>query len=320
MSTYNAQIAMSGFAHRMHVYFCEMFPIPARMLNAILLFISFSAMLTIIYGTAVEFDWRMAILGSFNAFTIALILRLMDELKDLDIDCRLFCGRPVPSGQVHASDIKFSLIITVVLFALVNMIVQTAFWSALGLLTYSFLMFRYFFLPNRLHEKLLVNLATHNPIVALLLLYFIHLHASWQGLKTETLFQFQSIVLVGMYWGLFLSWEIARKIRYSREENEYVTYSRIFGRTGATLIAGLVQSFSCLAGLWLSYHSGFSPVYVGVLLIGFVMLVITYVRFLRSELPSSRQLKTAAERYAAIVMSAPLVEMLVKGIMENVSF
>jgi len=311
---------MIGFIHRLRVYFREMFPLPARMLNAVLLFISFSTMLTIVCGISAEFDWRLIFVGSFNAFVIVLILRLMDELKDLDIDRRLFCERSVPSGKVQESDIKFSLIIAVVLFVLVNAIVQTAFWSALGLLTYSFLMFRYFFMPSKLSGKLLVNLTTHNPVVALLLLYFIHLHASWYSPKTETIFQFQSIVLVGMYWGLFLSWEISRKIRYSHEENEYVTYSRIFGRTGATLISGLVQTFSFGAGLWLSYHFGLSPIYVGVLLIGFITLVITYVRFLRLELPSSRQLKLASERYAAIVMSAPLIDLLVKGIIENVSF
>lgn len=310
---------MSGFVGRMRVYFREMFPLSARMLNAVLIFTSFSAMLTIICDLPVQFNWRMTLLGSFNAFALALILRLMDELKDLDIDRRLFSKRPVPSGQVQESDIRFSLIIAVALFVIVNAIIWTALWSALGLLAYSFLMFRYFFMPRRLYGKLLVNLMTHNPIVPLLLIYFLQLHSSFYSLKTESVLTFQSILLIGMYWALFLGWEISRKIRYSHEENDYMTYSRIFGRTGATLIAGLIQTFSFATGLWLSYRFGLSPIYVGVLLVGFVMLVITYIHFLRFQLPSSQQLKTSAERYAAIVMLAPLIELLVKGMIENVS-
>ena len=49
------------------------------------------------------------LLGVWSYFAVPLMLRLMDELKDADIDRELFPDRPLPSGRVLESDIKRSL-------------------------------------------------------------------------------------------------------------------------------------------------------------------------------------------------------------------
>jgi 4-hydroxybenzoate polyprenyltransferase len=318
MPTDSAQIAFVGFVHRMRIYFREMFPLLIRITNSTLLFVSFTAMLGIVCDISIGFDWRLCFLGSFNAFAVALILRLMDELKDRDIDRSLFNERPVPSGRVRETDIKFCLAFVVVIFVMLNVVAQVAFWSAFGLLVYCCLMFKYFFLPARFKSKLLINLLTHNPIIPLLLLHFVHLIGSWYSLDSGALFKPQTILLVLMYWGLFLSWEICRKIRYRHEENEYVTYSRILGRAPAILAVGLVNKFSLAAGLWISFQYGLSQFYDVVLLIGFAILAVTYTQFLRHKLNNSKQLKNSAELYAFVVMLAPLLNIVMKGVADYV--
>lgn len=314
MPTDSAQIAFVGFVYRMRIYFREMFPLLIRITNATLLFVSFAVMLGIVCDLSIKFDWRLYFLGSFNAFAIALILRLMDELKDRDIDRSLFSERPVPSGRVKETDIKFCLAFVVVIFLMLNAVAQVAFWSAFGLLVYSCLMFKYFLLPARFKSKLLINLLTHNPIIPLLLLHFVHLIGSWHSLDFDALIKPQTILLVFMYWGLFLTWEICRKIRYQHEENEYVTYSRLLGRTSAILTVGLVNKFSLAAGLWISFHYGLSQIYDVILIAGFAIPAISYTQFLRHKLNNSKQLKNSAELYAFVVMLAPLLNIVVEGV------
>ena len=94
-----------GAAVRLRVYFDEMYPLPFRLATAALLAGSFTRLLARLQGS--PFDPASA--GTARAagavFTLALVLRLMDELKDRDVDRELFPSRPVPSGRVRVSDI-----------------------------------------------------------------------------------------------------------------------------------------------------------------------------------------------------------------------
>ena len=113
---------------------------------------------------------------------MALILRLMDELKDRETDRELFSDRPVPSGRVLESDIRASLVTVIVLFIGANLWAGAALWTAVCVLGYALLMFRYFFVPRILRKYLLLNLATHNPVIPILLLYVVVLFSTEQGI------------------------------------------------------------------------------------------------------------------------------------------
>ena len=310
---------VTGFLSRIRIYFREMFPLPLRIANSTLLFVSFSVMLGVVCGLSTLFDWRLFMLGSANAFSIALILRLMDELKDLDVDRTLFVERPVPSGRVKESDIWICLSLVSAAFLVLNAVVGVAFWSALGLFVYCVLMFKYFFLPERFKSKLLVNLLTHNPVIPLLLLHFVFLTESWYSLGAGTLLGPHTALLVLMYWGLFLSWEVSRKIRYAHEETEYATYSRALGRKAAILSVGAVNKLCLGAGLWISLQHGLSLTYDVVLVAAFAIPLLAYSLFLSNKLTRGIQLRTAAELCALLVMLAPLLNLLIQGVTHHVS-
>jgi 4-hydroxybenzoate polyprenyltransferase len=191
-----------------------------------------------------------------------------------------------------------------------NLSVGSVFWSHAAILAYAYLMFCHFFAPNTLNRHLLLTLATHNPIVVLMLGGLLVLFAAAHGLTPAELMTAPILCLIGMYWALILSWEVARKIRAWHEEDEYITYSRIFGRTLAVLLAASVQTIALILGLHLSYSfSSFWP-FSAVAGVAYINLMAEYVRFLRVRRAGSESLKRYSEAYVGAVFFAMLLTMI----------
>lgn len=299
----------AGYVNRMRIYCREMYPLASRLTAAALLYISFTICLAVIQEVPARIDFRWATIGVAGGFLLPLLLRLMDELKDRAIDQRLFPERPLPSGRVHLNDIKVTLVAVAGLFLIIHLAAGPALLSAAFLLGYSVLMYRYFFLPPSLKSKLLVNLGTHNPVVLLLLLHYVYLFSLQNSLPVESM-PAETFALVGMYWALFLAWEVGRKVCYPDEETEYQTYSGVLGYVGAALLAGFIQTLAVVAVIIMVHGGNLSPVYLVVVLVAYVLLLRDYLRFLTRRLDSGRALRGSAERFATLMMSAGLVELI----------
>jgi 4-hydroxybenzoate polyprenyltransferase len=292
-------------------YLGEMYPIPRFLGNWLLIYAGFSAIQGRIQGLRLHlFSWHSAV-GIVSLFLFGLILRLMDELKDRDLDRDLFSHRPFPSGRVLESDIKVSLLATMALFLLINSWMGIAFLMALILLGYSLLMFRFFFMPTILRRYLLLALVTHNPVVALTLLYVVAVFAVGQGLTLSEIHWPQTLLLIVMFWAMLFAWEVARKIRSPEEENAYVTYSRILGRPGAVLLAGGAQTVSFVIGLYFFKTLPLSLVFLAVLTIGYGRIVWAYLRFLMAPSPLTSKLKPCAEQFAMTIALAGVLDYMV---------
>jgi len=296
------QFQTKGYFRRMHIYLAEMYPVPVRVLSSVLLYISFTAFLGSVHGVEVAVISPFTFVGSWSLFALMLILRLMDELKDKEIDRELFSDRPVPSGRVLESDIGFSLVILIALFLGVNLWVGKAFWAAVIVLAYSVGMFRYFFVREMLRENLLLNLATHNPIIPITLLYVFILFSVEHNLTINDVKWLNTLLLIGMYWAAFLAWEIARKIRCREEENEYVTYSKILGRVGATLTIIGTQSITLAIAVWFYWSLSLSGVFLGTLLAGYGITLSGHLRFLLNPSPVTSKLRPFAELYILAIV------------------
>jgi 4-hydroxybenzoate polyprenyltransferase len=291
----------------MRTYLKEMFPPAARLGSAALLYASFTALLARIHGLRPVFLSPFALLGVWNIFALLLILRLMDELKDRDIDRELFSDRPLPSGKVKESDIVWSLAAMAVLFLGANAGNRRALLAAAAVLAYAFLMFKYFFIPRYLRNHLLANLATHNPIVALLLFQVVVLFSVQAGLGWKDIRWAAVLPAVAMNWAMFFAWEISRKIRSSEEENAYVTYSRIFGRAGAAAVAGGAQTVTLLLGLYFVSGLGLARVSLALMVLGYVVTSAALVRFALRPSRATSRLRPFAEAYILCVLAAILV-------------
>jgi 4-hydroxybenzoate polyprenyltransferase len=290
----------------MRVYFREMFPPAPRLGSAALLYASFTVLLARIHGVPMPLASPLALLGVWNVFALLLVLRLMDELKDRDVDLALFKERPVPSGRVRESDIKASLAVLVILYLGANAATRPTFLAAAVVLGYAFLMFKYFFFPDYFRAHLLPNLASHNPIVALLFLQIVVLFSVQTGLGLRDIEWLPVLLAVAMNWAMFLAWEISRKIRAREEENAYVTYSRIFGRAGATAITGGAQTVTLLLGFHFSAELELAWVSPVLLAAGYLVTAGALLRFAVKPNRVTSKLRPFAEAYIFSVLLAIL--------------
>jgi hypothetical protein len=296
-----------GYFKRMRIYFAEMFPIPLRLLSSFLLYISFVMVSERIHGVKITIYSSYTLVGTLSLFSLTLILRLMDELKDREIDIELFNGRPLPSGRVLESDIRLSLVVVGALYLAANILVAQVFLVAVCVLGYALLMFKYFFIPRILRRYLLLNLLTHNPIVPIMLFYVLILFSVAHGLSLRDLNWSLSFLLISMYWAMFFAWEVARKIRSREEENAYVTYSQIFNPLGAVLVAGGAQTIAFAIGIYFFYSLSLSGVFLAILLVGYGITMWGHARFIINPNPVTSKLKLFAEWYIVSVLVAQIV-------------
>jgi hypothetical protein len=293
-----------GFTRRMWVYMVEMYPPLPRLAQAVLVVLSFHFLLSRIFKTRFDALSLSTVTAVLSVFTFLLILRLMDELKDRDVDKELFAHRPLPSGRTREQDIRFSLIMAVLLFLGFNTGDETAFKAACLVLGYSFLMFHNFFFPRLLRRHLLLTLATHNPVIPVLLIYLAVRFFQDGGAVTFKTVIFGALPVILMYWCMFFAWEIARKIRSREEENDYVTYSWLLGPAGAVALATGAQTATLLIGIHLIDRLSLPMSSALILSAGYFMVMAGYVRFLVRPGPGTSKLRPFAELYIMVVMAA----------------
>lgn len=306
-------VMKQGFPGRMRIYLNEMYPVPRYVVFWTLLYTSFTALLARIQDTNIRFLSFHLICGVLSIFLLGLILRLMDELKDREIDRELFYERPLPSGRVLESDIIMGLEIIIGFYILINAWMGKAFIMALVLLCYSLLMFRYFFIPGILKKYLFLNLLTHNPVIVLLHLYIVFVFAAEGEMPLRQIYWRPAILIIVMFWSMFFAWEIARKIRSKEEENAYVTYSQLLGQTGAVFLAGGAQTVTFAIGWYIYWSLSMSLAFPVLMTIGYGRALWGYIRFIINPNPVTSKLKPFAEQYLLSVFIAILIAYMVKG-------
>lgn len=310
-------IKYNGFITRIGIYLKEMFPIPQRLIYSMLMYISFAIIASKIHSVTLDAASPIHFIGIINVFTILLILRLMDELKDKDLDEDLFSERPLPSGRVRESDISFSLIALMVLFITINVFNWITLLAALTVLCYTLLMFRYFFIPKILRRYLLLNLATHNPVIPIIIIFLWIMFGAQNDLPLSSLFNHYSVLLIVWFWSLLFSWEITRKIKSTEEENEYVTYSQLFGYIGAAVIAAVVQTLTFIISIYFFLIFDLSWFYVLTVTFAYIIVISGHVRFIHIPNSSTSKLKYFTEAYILTLFLAVIIDYVLINLLGN---
>ena len=92
-------------------------------------------------------------------------------------------------------------------------------------------MSKWFFQKAKIQPSLPLALVTHNPVQMFVNLYIISFTVIKYDLRAVTLTTCMTL------WTLYfpaLIWEVSRKIRAPKDENDYTTYSKLFGYKKAT--------------------------------------------------------------------------------------
>ncbi|MEE8516190.1 MAG: UbiA family prenyltransferase [Alphaproteobacteria bacterium] len=299
-------LALTGFPRRMGIYLAEMYPVFQRFALAALIYGALAVFAGRVHGAPPGFLTVSGAIAVASIFAMHLIVRLMDELKDKDIDARLFPDRPLPSGRVLESDIVIALLLVIALYVAANLWSGAAVWMALGVLGYALLMFRHFFMPAILNDSLPLTVATHNPLFPLIFVYGFAMFAGENGLVFTALAWGPVTLFILMVWATVLGWEIARKIRAPGREDDYVTYSRLFGRTSAVALAAALQATALAIGIWFWLAYSLPWFYPVMLAGGFALVAWRHVQFLGDPARHETALRPTAEAYIFMVLAAQI--------------
>jgi UbiA prenyltransferase family len=289
-------------------YLAEMYPVPWRLALAALTYFGVIGLLARIHGVMTFPTPLDSLVGVGSLFSLMLIIRLMDEIKDKEIDRELFPHRPLPSGRIFETDVNATIVVLALLYLSTNLLAGRVFWIALIVLGYAWLMFKHFFIPQILQKNLLLTVATHNPMVALMLLYVLALFLNVAPVPLERIDWQAILLLILMNWATALAWEIARKIRCQEEETAYLTYSQIFGRVGSVLVALGIQTVAFAIGLYFAWTLSLSSLFVVLWSAAYGVPVTVYARFLLRPTPVTAKLGSYAQAYMVAVLAIQTVE------------
>lgn len=298
---------MTGYLERMRLYFAEMFPLGRHLLIAAVIYLATAAFARDVHEIDTSVWSAYLLLGVWSYLTVPLLLRLMDELKDLDIDRALFAERPLPSGRVKESDIKTSLVGVIIIYLGANAVHRLTLLAAVVITAYALLMFKRFFAEQAHQDSLPLTLATHNPIVPLSLCYGFFLFAGEHDLALSDLAWGPVLTFVLMLWMPVLAWEVSRKIRAPEEEDAYVTYTQLFGQRGAVGVVLCVQAIGIAAAAGLCFT--LSSHWLILVLPGVAWLVMSWAgqRFLKMPNQRTSELRPFAEAFLIAMIGSVLI-------------
>ena len=90
---------------RLNIYFKEMYPLIPRLLLGGIVFFEIYFIILLNNGVTSFQISAAEFIGGFTVFSFLCWLRIADDFKDYELDCRLFKERPLPSGRVTKKDL-----------------------------------------------------------------------------------------------------------------------------------------------------------------------------------------------------------------------
>jgi 4-hydroxybenzoate polyprenyltransferase len=298
---------------RIWIYLLEMYPPFKSLAWCAFTVAGMHFLVSLLSGNSVLLITPQSLIGILTLFLFLMFMRVSDEFKDAEIDRLLFSHRPLPSGRVLESDLKVLGGVAVSSMLGLNVFGRGLFTFDIGkimffvLLSYGFLMLKYFFVPQKISKSLILALVTHNPSVILMNLYVLSLFCSREK---SPLFLAQNLLVVALFWLPGLAWELSRKIKAPIDENQYETYSRIFGFRLAALLPLIVLSLNSLILLYFSAQLDFDWFYRASV-IGQVLIFAFFVfRFIFNPNTKTSQLKPITEACMLINTISLVTEMV----------
>ena len=285
---------------RLHIYFKEMYPIPSRLLLGLVVFCEIYFIILLNNGITSFNLGIQEIVGGYTVFAFLMWLRVADDFKDYESDKKLFKDRPLPRGAVTKKDLIIITTIVEVLAIILNIVFMNNLLFFIILYVYGFLMSKWFFQKSKIQPSLPLALITHNPVQLIINIYIISFTCIKYNLNPITLTTILAL------WTLYfpaLIWEIARKIKAPKDENDYTTYSKLFGYKKSTKFILILTLVDIITNLILVFNLNKISI---ILLISLVTwMTIQFVKFMRD--PTKFKIVNKVEIYTYIQESLMLL-------------
>lgn len=253
---------------RLRIYFKERYPLAARFVLGCIVFLEIYFII-LLNNNVTDFSIGVQeIVGAYTVFAFLMWLRIADDLKDYETDMRLFPDRPLPSGRVTKKDIVIVCIVAQSIAVVLNLIFMNNFVFFCVLYAYGYLMSKWFFRRKVIQPSLPLALITHNPVQMFVNVYIISFTVTKYGLNAFTLITIMAL------WTLYfpaLIWEVSRKIRAPKDENDYTTYSKLFGYKKSTMFVMILTVVDIVTNMILVYNLNKITIILFVLLVSWMV-------------------------------------------------
>jgi len=278
---------------RLFIYFKEMFPLQIHLPFAGMIYFSLFFLTQVISGKEELQVNRVAIVGCFTLFGIMLLMRILDEFKDVETDRRLFPNRSLIRGTVKYGDIRSLGVFVFVTMSILNLMIGgwILFFYIL-MMIYTWLCFKWFFIEKVSRPNLILTFITHQPLILFVNVYVVA--TAIEGAPLAGLYLQLTLVILAFFFPIF-AWETSRKIRAKGGETEYVTYSKLFGPRSASLLplCGLMIYLGSL--ITLAFNFTFAPWFNELLIFISLGVIIVFSRFIQKPIEKRLILKPVTE-------------------------
>ncbi len=241
-----------------------------------------------------------SLLGAFTLLCIFFHLRIFDEHKDYEEDCRNYPDRVLQKGLISLRHLKIAGAIVIFLELLCAACWMptgkpAALVAVLATLGFSLLMLKEFFVPQWLKKHFLIYAISHMmimPLIAMVVFSFTTGEYFWNAPGWFWLYAF-----VGFF--VTLNWEISRKIRSQDQEIDGVdSYTRIFGVRGAAHAVLIVRVIDTLLVAVVGWHLQASVWFYVALIVLFCVCLTGYFNYLSdSNAKNAKRMETYAGIY-----------------------
>lgn len=284
----------------------ERFP-PA---NALLFFILYLATAAVVKGltqTPIQFT-LLDLLACAITWSFFLLLRVFDEHKDYELDCRNHPQRVLQSGRITLGYLKTLGVLSVAAQLAVSMWLDHGFGTVtqawLAMMVWSCLMAKEFFIPEWLGRHLTWYAISHMLVMPLIVFWLANLASPGAALSPDLL------ILMALAFVSGFCFEITRKTKGPEEERDTIeTYSRIFGTRGsAWVVVALVTAMVLVQYVLIHQVLGHLPWWALLVPAAAYCLALHYLRqFLKTPSAKARGKNEAAVALNMLVGYAVLI-------------
>ncbi|NNL65959.1 MAG: UbiA family prenyltransferase [Myxococcales bacterium] len=294
---------------RIAIYFRRMFPLQLNLPAAAFMFYGFYAMAQATGPGEIRIGVD-SLFGFGTFFLSLLLLRLVDELKDEDVDPDVFPDRPLVTGEVRYADVRLLALLTILSLLALNLGRGLAAEVYLVYFVFFVLSWQWWMFPDRVAPSLALVLVTHGPLIPLLFAYAYAVYVHTTG---EPVVPLQAVVLCGAFWIPMLGWEIARKVRAPDEETDYLSYTRRWGTRRAAAIPLLCVLAAGASMIALGAGNGFSRIFTGLHLAAALVTAGFMASFLRRPRRAGLLVLTPMVGYLLVFYVSVLLETWLAG-------
>lgn len=289
---------------RIHIYMKERYPLIPRLILGLIVFLEIHFIILLNEGVT-KFDIGIQeFVGAYTVFAFLLWLRIADDLKDFETDKVLFPDRPLARGSVYKKDVIIVCAIAEAIAVVLNILFMNNILFFCILYFYGYLMSKWFFQKAKIQPSLPLALVTHNPVQMFVNLYIISFTVIKYDLRAVTLTTCLTL------WTLYfpaLIWEVSRKIRAPKDENDYTTYSKLFGYKKATKFVMILTIVDIITNFILVFRLNKISIVVLFLLVSWMTM--KFIQYIKD--PNKFVIVEKVERYTYLQESTMLLTIVV---------